>query len=145
MYFISTAYIERYIDSKNPGTCEIRSNYTTNEPIRNSSTTEHITPNGKIYFIERQGNLYFSPQMEVKRNFTTIDTLRQHLTAKNPLATLRTHNNIEREEKYNATISYKKEFTIYKTDKGRMSYSTPTGRYFSTAQELKTYIDKNFR
>jgi hypothetical protein len=56
MYFITPAYAERYIDSKNPGTCETKTTYATNEIIRNISTDQQITPNGKIYFIEREGN-----------------------------------------------------------------------------------------
>ncbi|MDR0651049.1 MAG: hypothetical protein LBG59_06760 [Candidatus Peribacteria bacterium] len=145
MYFITPAYIERYIDSKNPGTCEIRTTYATNEIIRNTSTDEHLTPNGKIYDIEKEGNRYFSPQMEVRKNFTNINLLRQYLTEKNPLSTLRTYSKIEHQETYTATVSYQKTFTIYQTDKGRMSDTLPAETYFATAQELKTYINQHLR
>ncbi|MDR2416016.1 MAG: hypothetical protein LBD75_05425 [Candidatus Peribacteria bacterium] len=81
--------------------------------------------------------------MEVKRSFTSIDILRQYLSEKNPLTILRTHSKVTHEEKYNANISYQKEFTIYQTDKGRMSYALPVGTYFTTPQELKTYINQH--
>ncbi|MDR2189768.1 MAG: hypothetical protein LBP53_00820 [Candidatus Peribacteria bacterium] len=145
MYFIAASYLERYVDSKNPGTCQIRTTYATNEFIRNVSDTQHIAPNGKIYFIERDGNSYYSLQTESKRTFPTINALRQMLTATNPLANFRPHTHIQSEETYTAKIAYTKEVKIYKTDKGWMSYALPIGTYFSTAKELKNYLNTHLK
>jgi hypothetical protein len=145
MYFIDPSYLERYVDSKNPGTCMLRTSYPSGVGIRNISDAFHVGSNGKVYYIERDGNSYYSPQTTKKTLYGSISLLREAIDKANPLANLRPHTKVESEEKYTAKITYSKEFTLYKTDKGWMTYELPVGKYFITAQELKTYLEQNVK
>ncbi|MDD2537517.1 MAG: hypothetical protein PHU61_03435 [Candidatus Absconditabacteria bacterium] len=146
MYFIATPYIERYIDSKNPGSVVIRSNYNTTRKFDNASELRYIAPNGKIYYTDIEDNKRYSPQMKNKTiRYTNLKTLQSTISSGNPMLPIRSHSTIESTEPYQIQIKYYKDFTLYKTDKGWMSYSTAVGKYFSTADELKAYLSNNAR
>ena len=145
MYFVSGAFTERYIDSKNFGTCTLRTSYATDQTISNNSTTVHIAPNGKVYFVERDGSYYYSLQTEGLTRYSSLAELREKISWANPLLPIWTHGKIDTQETFNANISYTKEFIIYQTEKGWMSYDLPEIKYFATAQELKDYINKSGR
>ncbi|MDR0369905.1 MAG: hypothetical protein LBH96_05385 [Candidatus Peribacteria bacterium] len=118
----------------------MRTSYSTNQTFPNTSETQYIAPNGKIYYIEKERSSYYSPQMGNRKLFSNLTALRNYIRDANPIAEVRTHTKIESEESYTSKITYYKNFILYKTNLGWMSYSTPVGKYFSTVQELKNYL-----
>lgn len=87
-YFISSDYLKRYIDSKNPQT----NNCPTNEwristfYNDNSNNSERfIAPNWKVYFITNQNWFYTSNELSKAKNFRTINELKNYIRDRNPL------------------------------------------------------------
>ena len=91
MYFIAPAYIERYIDSKNPGTCIKRDSYDTNQRFSNNSTSRYIAPNGKIYYTKSTTNgRRYSDEMESPIRFNSLATLQQKIFDENSMESIKT-------------------------------------------------------
>ncbi len=91
MYFVAPAYIERYIDSKNPGTCIKRDFYDTNQRFTNTSTSRYIAPNGKIYYTKSTTNgKRYSDEMESPVRFNNLTSLQQKIFNGNPMESIKT-------------------------------------------------------
>ncbi|MDR0283230.1 MAG: hypothetical protein LBI53_08355 [Candidatus Peribacteria bacterium] len=91
MYFTASAYIERYIDSKNPGTCIKRDFYDTNQRFTNNSTSRYIAPNGKIYYTKSTANgKRYSDEMESPIKFNNLTSLQQKIFNGNPMEPIKT-------------------------------------------------------
>ncbi|MBQ7074161.1 hypothetical protein IJM86_03745 [bacterium] len=52
-YFVSSKYLERYIETKNPGTCKIIKNFTLDTTFENKGSVRYVAPNGKVYFLKK--------------------------------------------------------------------------------------------
>lgn len=77
------------------------------------------------------------------KKFDTLDALTEYIDKYNPEFQIRDH---EIEKDWTPIIyaaPNNKEYKIYKTDQGFMSYKFLTVRYFTSLQEIKSFIDKN--
>jgi hypothetical protein len=83
MFFVAPAYIERYIDSKNPGNCTNKRQYATNPTFSNKSELRYIAPNGKIYYTDTDGKKWFSNEMESITKFSSLKALQNVIFSKN--------------------------------------------------------------
>lgn len=88
-YFIAPAYIERYIDTKNPGNCSIKSSYATNQKFDNRSELRYIAPNGKIYYTDPINNKRSSPEINAYTSFPSLNALRAKIQSSNPMIAIK--------------------------------------------------------
>lgn len=104
----------------------------------------YTAPNGKKYNVQYlpDRKVYTSPDFIRPKFFASYDTFTKHIDGQNP--------KMGRNHTIDATFTpvvHKapngKEYTIQKTNKGYMSYKFLKVKYFTTLQEIKTYIDQN--
>jgi len=149
-YFVSRDAIVRYIDSRNPGDCNI--NTYEDLPEFDSNSTKswyYAATNGKIYQIkDKESNwvtLYYSPNFIKAKNFENKDDLYAFIDTNNPIEEIRDHEVDKDFDPEIYTAPNDKEYKIYWTDQGFMSYKLMKVQYFDTLEEIKAYIDKNNR
>jgi uncharacterized protein (DUF1697 family) len=105
-YFISSDYLKRYIDSKNPqaNNCPINewriSTFYTDSSNRSD---RFIAPNWKIYFISYQNWSYTSNDMSKAKSFWAIYELKNYIRERNPL--IRMWNSSGSSKSYSNTSS----------------------------------------
>ena len=148
IYFASRDALTRYIDSKNLWDCR-RNTYNELPVFENTAESgSYIAPNGKIYTVkEKTGtgstSLYYSPDFVKVKYFENIDDLYKIIDANNPVQEIWDH---EVDADF-TPITYEtdngKEYKIYKTDQGFMSYKLMKVQYFETLQEIESYIAQN--
>lgn len=144
-YFISQEALIRFIDGKNPGDCHINTYDAVDENYDNTDDTKYTAPNGKVYEITEGTGLYYSPTMTKKRQFDTRDALINYLDLNNPAIEIRDHEVNADIEPIIYAAPNNKEYKIYSTDKGYMSYNLIKVKYFTSLDEIKAYIDRNNR
>ncbi|AHB41069.1 hypothetical protein P148_SR1C00001G0262 [candidate division SR1 bacterium RAAC1_SR1_1] len=142
-YFATRESLIRFIDSKNPGDCHVVAYDSDNEEYKELDDNMYIAPNGKVYEIGETAGIFSSPTMANKKEFSSKDALLYYIDRNNPVIEVWDHEvDTDREPIiYAATNS--KEYKIYKTDKGFMSYKLVKIKYFSTQEEIIAYIEKN--
>lgn len=142
-YFATRESLIRFIDSKNPGDCHIVSYDADNEEYKELDDNMYVAPNGKVYEISDNLWLYSSPTMTTKKEFSSRDAILYYIDKNNPTIVVWNHkvDTTQNPIIYAATNS--KEYKIYKTDKGYMSYKLVKVQYFSTQEEIIAYIEKN--
>ena len=87
-YFINKEYLKRYIDSKNPQKdwCPKNSWWISTPYNDNSENTDnYIAPNWKVYFISQQNWYFSSNELDKKRNFDSISSLKYFIRNRNPI------------------------------------------------------------
>lgn len=142
-YFATRESLIRFIDSKNPGDCHVVAYDNDDEEYKELDDNMYVAPNGKVYEISETAWVFSSPTMANKKEFSAKDALLYYIDKNNPVIEVWDHEvDTDREPIiYAATNS--KEYKIYKTDKGFMSYKLVKVKYFSTQEEIIAYIEKN--
>lgn len=143
-HFINRESLIRHLDYYNPGDCHINT-YGTN--IRNPNTIHdpmrHIAPNGKIYNIVGQYGWFSAQEFISPKYFDSLESIKTYIDIRNPAKTIWNHAI----DTWFFPIVYAapngKEYKIYKTNRGYMSYKLMKVQYFSGLWEIKHYIDKN--
>ncbi len=143
-YFANRDALTRYIDSKNPGDCHITTYGVSSWIFTNTDPTKHIAANGKIYTVQTspQG-WYTSSDFSSAKYFSTLNALRAYIDTNNPPPEVWNHQVDTSFSPQVYTAPNGKEYTIYHTNRGYMSYKLMKVRYFSTLAELQAYIQKN--
>lgn len=141
--FASREALIKFIDSQNPGDCHV--NIYTNETFTYEDTdTTHAAPNGKIYTIESSADgLFSSSTMTSKKTFDTKEGLITYIDKYNPQFAIRDHIVDTSRDPITFATANNKEYKIYKTDKGYMSYKLVKIKYFESKDAIIEYIDKN--
>ena len=140
--FISREALVKFIDSKNPGDCHV--NVYTNESFNYQDTdTTHAAPNGKVYIIAYDGVYYLSPSMTSLKKFDNKQVLLDYIDKYNPDFPVWDHKVDTSRTPITYAAPNSKEYKIYKTDKGYMSYSLVNIKYFESEDEIISYIDEN--
>ncbi|MEI6425959.1 MAG: hypothetical protein WCO66_01260 [Candidatus Absconditabacteria bacterium] len=141
--FASREALVKFIDSQNPGDCHV--NVYTNETFDYQDTdTTHAAPNGKIYIIkESTDNLFSSPTMSVVKYFDTREGLINQIDKYNPEFPVRDHIVDTTRTPVTYAAANGKEYKIYKTNNGYMSYKLVNIKYFESKDAIIAYIDKN--
>ena len=142
--FGSREALIRFIDSQNPGDCHV--NIYTNDTFDYQDTdTTHVAPNGKIYIISGSidGTLFSSPTMTSNKTFDTKDGLIAYIDRYNPEFAIWDHEIDTSRSPITYAASNNKEYKIYKTNKGYMSYKLVNIKYFESKDALMSYIDQN--
>lgn len=129
-YFANRDALTRYLDSKNPGDCHINTYGVSSRIFTNTDPSKHIAANGKIYSITNDGQGYTSPDFAVAKHFSSISALRSYIDGKNPPPQVRNHQVDTTFTPQEFTAPNAKTYTIYKTNRGYMSYKLLTVRYF---------------
>lgn len=149
IYFAARGALTRYIDSKNLGDC-YKNTYTDLPTFDNTwgSGDKYIAPNGKIYAIKEKiiswsTTGYYSPDFTKIKYFENIDDLYKLIDANNPIQEIRDHTIDITFIPITYITNNNKEYRIYKTDKGYMSYKLMTIQYFDTLWEIKNYINQH--
>jgi hypothetical protein len=132
----------KFLDSNNPGDCHVNTYWNTIS-YNNSDPNRHIAPNGKVYRIESSSIWYSSPDFINAKYFATILELRAFVDRNNPAIVVRDHTVDATFEPIVHKAPNDKEYKIYKTNRGYMSYKLMKVQYFDTLEVLKNYIDKN--
>lgn len=150
IYFASREALIRYIDSKNPGDCQVNTYGDTPEFDNSVQSGYYTAPNGKLYKIkEKKGTwdstLYYSPDFLKAKNFVNEDDLYRFIDANNPTIEIRDHEVDEDFDPEFYTAPNGKEYKIYGTDQWFMSYKLLKVQYFDTLEDIHAYIDKNNR
>ena len=83
-YFVSSKHLERYIETKNPGTCKIIQNFTLNTTFDNQGSIRFVAPNGKIYFLKQLGKQRYTEEMENMNYYDSLNMLKSYLRVNNP-------------------------------------------------------------
>ncbi len=143
-YFANRDSLARYIDSKNPGDCNINTYGASSWVFTNDNPNRHIAPNGKIYTIQNYGG-YTSSEFSSPKNFSTVSELRSFIDSKNPPQEIRSHQVDTSFTPQTYVAPNEKTYTIYKTNRWYMSYKLLKVRYFSTLAEIQNYININNR
>jgi len=141
--FASREALIRFIDSQNPGDCHV--NVYTNETFTYVDTsTTHAAPNGKIYTIESTTDgLFSSPTMTKQKTFDSKEGLITYIDKYNPQFPIRDHTVDTSRGPITYATANGKEYKIYKTNKGYMSYKLIKIKYFESKDAIIEYIDKN--
>lgn len=87
-YFINKEYLKRYIDSKNPQKENCPNNswwISTSYNDKSESSNSYIAPNWKVYFISKENWYFTSNELNNKKNFNSISTLKYFIRDRNPL------------------------------------------------------------
>lgn len=142
-YFATRDSLVKFIDSKNPWDCHIVSYDSDNEEYKELDENMYIAPNGKVYEINETAGVFSSPTMTNKKEFSTRDALLSFIDKNNPPIEVWDHEVDTDWEPIIYAATNSKEYKIYKTDKGFMSYKLVKVRYFSTQEEIIAYIEKN--
>lgn len=142
-YFATRQSLIRFIDSKNPWDCHVMSYDEDSEDYKDLWDNMYVAPNGKVYEITETAWVYSSPTMSNKKEFSSKDALLFFIDKNNPRIDVWDHkvDTTRTPVVYAATNS--KEYKIYKTDKGFMSYKLVKIQYFTTQEEIISYIEKN--
>lgn len=142
-YFISREMLIRFIDAQNPGDCHV--NIYTDEEFEYKDTDDtHVAPNGKIYTIKEDDDWYFSsPTISGIKKFDNIDELIEYIDKNNPEFTIRDHEIDKDWTPITYAAPNNKEYKIYKTNQGYMSYKLLNVKYFESLSSLQTFLDKN--
>jgi hypothetical protein len=141
--FASRETLIKFIDSQNPGDCHV--NIYTDETFTYEDTdTTHAAPNGKIYSIESSADgLFSSSTMTKKKTFDTKEGLISYIDKYNPQFAIRDHRVDTSRDPITYATANNKEYKIYKTDKGYMSYRLVSIKYYESKDAIIEYIDKN--
>jgi hypothetical protein len=75
--------------------------------------------------------------------FASISELRSYIDKNNPTIIIRNHQVDATFEPVTHIAPNGKDYKIYKTNRGHMSYKLLKVQYFGSLEELKNYIDKN--
>lgn len=142
-YFATRQSLIKFIDSKNPGDCHIVSYDSDNEDYQELDENMYVAPNGKVYEIEENAGLYTSPTMKTKKEFTSREVLMDYIDKNNPAIIVWDHQVDTSFDPIIYAATNSKEYKIYKTDRGFMSYKLVKVQYFSTQTEIIAYIEKN--
>ncbi len=140
-YFATRTNIMMFIDSKNPWDCNV-SVYDRSQDTADIGENMFVAPNGKVYEIVESGWEFYSPTMNTKKVFTTKDWLTNFISKWNPAIEVWDHKVDTTRTPVVYAASNSKEYKIYKTDKWFMSYKLVKIQYFSTQQEIISYIEK---
>jgi len=88
-YFVSSKHLERYIETKNPGTCKIIKNFTLDTTFENKGSVRYVAPNGKVYFLKKDDEWgWYSNEMRIVQSFDSLDFLKAYLRNNNPQISL---------------------------------------------------------
>ncbi len=141
-YFASRQSLIRFIDSHNPWDCHIAV-YGDDEDFWDLEDGFYAAPNGKVYEIAESAWIYSSPTMISKKEFWTRDALISFIDKNNPKIEIWDHKVDTTWAPITYAASNSKEYKIYKTDRGFMSYKLVKVQYFSTLEQILEYIEKN--
>ncbi len=142
-YFANRETLTRYIDSKNPGDCHINTYDISSRVFTNNDPTKHIASNGKIYDIVLEGGKYTSNTFIYKKYFNSIAELRTYIDRNNMPSQVWNHQVDTSFTPQMYIAPNGKEYKIYKTNRGYMSYKLMKVQYFWSLSELQSYISKN--
>lgn len=141
-YFINRESLIRHLDYYNPGDCHINT-YGTNYRSSSENPILHIAPNGKIYHLIGQYGGYSAEEFISPKYFDSLQGIKTYIDLRNPAKDIWKHTLDTAFIPIVYAAPNGKEYKIYKTDRGFMSYKLMKVRYFSSLWELKSYIDKN--
>lgn len=154
-YFATREALIRYIDTYNPGDCNTNSYEDLPDFANDDEFSQiegsgyHIAPNGKMYAIKDKTlsgtTIYYSPDLIKAKNFENQEDLYTYIDINNPIMDIRNHEVDTDFDPITHVAPNRKEYKIYKTDQGFMSYKLMKVQYFNTLDELKSYINKNNR
>jgi hypothetical protein len=142
-YFINRESLIRHLDFYNPGDCHINtygSNYRSND---NDNSMKHVAPNGKIYNLIGQYGGYSAEEFISPKYFDSLQSIKTYIDLRNPAKQIRQHTIDTTFFPIVYAAPNGKEYKIYKTSRGFMSYKLMKVQYFTSLGELKSYIDRN--
>ncbi|MCX6824867.1 MAG: hypothetical protein NTY80_01465 [candidate division SR1 bacterium] len=142
-YFVNRESLIRHLDFYNPGDCHINT-YTTSFRTNDiSNPMKHIAPNGKIYHFVGQYGGYSATEFASPKYFDSLSSISMYVDLKNPAKDIWTHTVDTAFTPITYAAPNGKEYRIYKTDRGYMSYKLMKVRYYQTVTDIKKYIDAN--
>lgn len=141
-YFATRQSLIKFIDSKNPWDCNIAIYWDDEEDYQELDDNMYVAPNGKVYEISETAWIYSSPTMTSKKEFSSKDGLLYYIDKNNPRIEVWDHKVDTTRTPIIYAASNSKEYKIYKTDKGFMSYKLIKVQYFSSQEEIISYIEK---
>ncbi len=142
-YFINRESLIMHLDYYNPGDCHINTYSTNFRTTDNTDPMKHIAPNGKIYHLIGQYGGYSAEEFIAPKYFDSLNAIKLYIDLKNPPKDIRKHTIDASFTPIVYAAPNGKEYRIYKTNRGYMSYKLMKVKYYSTLSELKSYIDKN--
>lgn len=132
----------KFLDSHNPWDCHINV-YGNTISYNNTDPNRHIAPNGKVYSIQSGDIWYSSSEFVSIKYFPNISELRSYIDKNNPAIVVWDHQVDTTFEPIVHNAPNGKDYKIYKTSRGYMSYKLIKVQYFGWLEELKAYINKN--
>jgi hypothetical protein len=141
-YFATRTNIMIFIDKNNPWDCHI-SVYDWSETNTDLWENMFIAPNWKVYEIVKDWWLFYSPTTQNKKRFSTDTELTDFIDKNNPIIEVWDHKVDTTRNPIVYAASNSKEYKIYKTDKWFMSYKLVKVQYFSSQEEIISFIEKN--
>lgn len=142
-YFATRQSLIKFIDSKNPWDCHITIYLDDNEDYNDLDENMYAAPNGKVYEIAETAWIYRSPTMLSKKDFPSRESIISFIDKNNPKINVWDHKVDTTRTPIIYAASNSKEYKIYKTDKGFMSYKLVKVYYYNTSEEIIAYIEKN--
>jgi len=143
IFFANRDTLARYIDSRNPGDCHVNTYGPSSRSFSNTDPKRHIAPNGKIYSIALSWGKYTSDDFMIKKEFTSLAELRNHIDKNNMPNPIWNHLVDTTFSPLVHTAPNAKEYKIYKTNRWFMSYKLLKVQYFGSLAELQSYINRN--
>ncbi|MCX6823185.1 MAG: myxococcus cysteine-rich repeat containing protein [candidate division SR1 bacterium] len=141
--FINRETLIRHIDFYNAGDCHINTYGNVSWSDNRNTDTIHVAPNGKIYHIQSMGGGFTSTEFVGSKYFDNLSTMTYYIDGKNPATDVRDHH----VDASFAPVTYlapnSKEYRLYKTNRGYMSYRLMKVKYFNSLLELEDYINRN--
>ncbi|MFA6255675.1 MAG: hypothetical protein WC606_00700 [Candidatus Absconditabacterales bacterium] len=142
-YFINRESLIRHLDYYNPGDCHINTYGNSYRSPDTSDPMRHIAPNGKIYHLIGQYGGFSATEFASPKYFDSMESIVRYIDIKNPAKEIWTHT----VDTVFIPIVYAapngKEYRIYKTNRGYMSYKLMKVKYYETLSDLKNHINKN--
>lgn len=130
-YFINRESLIRHLDYYNPGDCHINT-YGTNYRSSSENPMLHIAPNGKIYHLIGQYGGYSAEEFISPKYFDSLQGIKTYIDLRNPAKDIWKHTLDTAFIPIVYAAPNGKEYKIYKTDRGFMSYKLMKVRYFSS-------------
>lgn len=142
-YFINRESLIKHLDFYNPGDCHINTYINNSRSNDNDDPMKHVAPNGKIYKLIGQYGGYSAEEFISPKYFDSLQSIKTYIDLRNPAKTIWNHtiDTLFLPIVYAAPNG--KEYKIYKTNRGFMSYKLMKVQYFTNLGELKNYIDRN--
>ncbi|MCX6824196.1 MAG: hypothetical protein NT085_03640 [candidate division SR1 bacterium] len=142
-YFINRESLIRHLDYYNPGDCHINTYGNNFRTADTNDSMTHIAPNGKIYHLVGQYGGFSATEFASPKYFDSLASIKMYIDLRNPAKEIWKHILDTTFTPIVFAAPNGREYRIYKTDRGFMSYKLMKVKYYTSLSELKSYINRN--